>query len=374
MDPDNLLIIGTSETHADLYYATRFLAPDPVIFIRVRGKDHLLVHDLEIDRAREQARVDIVLAISKLARELRRRTGMSPTLTDVLIRFLRKRRVKALQVPGDFPVRFYAPLKRAGFQIRYALSPCFTERAIKDGKEIRAIRQALHATARAAAKALRVLRRSSIRGNKLYFRGKALTSESLKKIIRHSLLEDGCTGEHTIVSCGPQTVDPHHCGHGFLRPHRPIVMDIFPRHDTTRYYADFTRTVVRGTASPKLRKIYAAVREAQDIACRTIRDGVDGQKVHQAVTKYFESLGYRTGKIRGRMQGFFHSTGHGLGLEVHESPRLGRGRDVLKAGQVVTVEPGLYYKGAGGVRLEDLVVVTKNGCVNLTKFPKTLEI
>ena len=151
-------------------------------------------------------------------------------------------------------------------------------------------------------------------------------------------------------------------------------MDIFPRNDTTRYYADFTRTVVRGQASPRLKKMYAAVEEGQAIAFRMIRDGIDGKKVHDAIQEYFTGLGFRTGFMGGRAQGFFHSTGHGLGLEVHESPRIGRGSDILKEGQVVTVEPGLYYKVAGGVRLEDVVVVTKKGCINFTRFPKQLEI
>jgi len=151
-------------------------------------------------------------------------------------------------------------------------------------------------------------------------------------------------------------------------------MDIFPRNEKTLYYADFTRTVVRGKASPQLKKMYAAVRAGQDIAFRMIRHGMAAKKVHEAVQAEFTRQGFKTGLKNGRMQGFFHSTGHGLGLDVHEPPRIGPGDDILKAGEIVTVEPGLYYKGTGGVRLEDVVLVTKTGCKNLTSFPKQLEI
>lgn len=374
MAQENLLIIDSSETHADLYYATRFIAPDPFIFVRIRGKKYLLINDLEIDRAKKQADVDTVLSTSKLARAFKEKTGKSPSLIQVLIFFLKKNRVKNLRVPADFQIQHCEPLKRAGFRIRYKPLPFFREREIKTRRELAAVRKALRATEQAVEKAVRTLKKSVIRKSRLYFRGKALTSECLKKIIHQSLLEDGCTGEHTIVSCGPQTIAPHHRGSGPLRAHQPIVMDVFPRHDTTRYFADFTRTVVRGKASPKLKKLYAAVKEGQAIAFRMIRSGIDGKKVHEAILKYFEDLGFKTGPMKGRMQGFFHSTGHGLGLEIHEPPRIGRGNDILKEGQVVTVEPGLYYKGVGGVRLEDVAVVTKKGCVNLTRFPEQLEV
>jgi len=151
-------------------------------------------------------------------------------------------------------------------------------------------------------------------------------------------------------------------------------MDIFPRDSKSRYFADFTRTVVRGKASKKLRAMYKAVDEGQKIGFKMIRAGVDGGKVHAAIHSRFKELGFHTGIKNGRMQGFFHGTGHGLGLDIHEAPRVSPGRNILKTGHVVTVEPGLYYEGIGGVRLEDVVVVTKTGCRNLTKFPKYLEV
>lgn len=369
-----LLIIASSEKDADLYYATRFIAPDPFVFAQVLGKKYILLSDLEIDRAKKQACVHEALSTSRLAAEYKQRHKKACSFIELVLYFLGKLKVKSVLVPGNFPVQYYVPLRHAGLQIHYKNGMFFENRLIKDRTEITAITQAMRATEKSAHEAIKTLKRSTIRKNKLYSRGKILTSEILRKIIHRTLLEEGCAGEHTIVSCGHRSIDPHDQGAGPLYAHQPIIMDIFPRSETTLYYADFTRTVVRGKASPELKKLYAAVKEGQNIGFKMIRHGMTGKKVHEAIQARFTQLGFTTGLKDGRMQGFFHSTGHGLGLELHEPPRVSVGNDVLKAGQVVTVEPGLYYKGVGGVRLEDAVVVTKSGCINLTRFPRVLEI
>jgi Xaa-Pro aminopeptidase len=136
-----------------------------------------------------------------------------------------------------------------------------------------------------------------------------------------------------------------------------------------------SRTVVRGRASERLKEAYATVQAGQEIAYRAIRHGADGKEIHQRILALFEQRGFPTGKIDGRMQGFFHGTGHGLGLDIHEPPRISPGAATLRAGHVVTVEPGLYYIGMGGVRLEDVVLVTEKGNRNLTReIPQFLEI
>ncbi|MFH1799540.1 MAG: Xaa-Pro peptidase family protein [Candidatus Omnitrophota bacterium] len=374
MSKQSLLIIASSEKNADLYYATRFMAPDPFVLAEIRGKKYLLVSDLEIDRAKKQACVHEVLSTSRLASEYKQKRKKACSFTELVLYFLRKKKVKSVLVPGNFPVQYYEPLRRAGLRIRYQSGVFFKERLIKDSAEIAAITRALRATEKAAAKAIQILKRSVIRKNKLYFSGKILTSEMLRTAIHQTLLAEGCFGEHTIVSCGRHSTDPHDQESGPVYAHQPVMMDIFPRSEKTLYYADFTRTVVRGKASPRLKKMYAAVKEGQAIAFKMIRHGIAGQKIHEAIQTRFAQLGFKTGLKDGRMQGFFHSTGHGLGLELHEPPRIGAGKDILKEGQVITVEPGLYYKGVGGVRLEDVIVVTKKGCKNLTKFPRLLEI
>ena len=277
-------------------------------------------------------------------------------------------------MPSDFPILYADAFRRKNFQMMTKADPFFEKRVIKTPAEIRAITVTLRHTEAACKAACEVIARSQIRKGKLYYRGKALTSEDIKKIVNVALMEHGCVAQHTIIAPGIQAVDPHNEGSGPFRANEPIVMDIFPQSVETRYYADLSRTVVRGKASSKLKKMYAAVREGQEIAFRMIRHGADGSKIHWAIMKRFDELGLRTGEKNGRMQGFFHGTGHGVGLEIHEPPRISVGKDILKAGQVVTVEPGLYYVDTGGVRLEDMVVVTRTGCRNLTRLPKVLEL
>lgn len=369
-----ILIIAASERDANLYYATHFLAPDPFVFIQANGRKTLLTSDLEVDRARVQSKVDEVLSTSRLAADYLKRWHRRPTFVELIIDFLKKRKIKNLLVPSDFPLLYADAFRKKHFRLATKPDPFFEKRMIKTPEEIRAITTSLRHTEAACKAACEVIARSRIQKGKLFYRGRMLTSEEIKKIINLTLMERGCVAQHTIVACGRDGVDPHNEGSGPLRPNEPIVMDIFPQSAATRYYADLTRTVVRGRASTKLKKMYAAVREGQEIAFRMIREEADGSKIHGAILRHFTQLGFQTGERNGRMQGFFHGTGHGVGLEIHEPPRISTGQDILKAGQVVTVEPGLYYEDAGGVRLEDMVVVTRTGCNNLTRLPKILEL
>ena len=373
MSKSNLLIIDSSERNADLYYATRFIAPDPFVFIEAHGKKYILVSDLEFARAKKEFS-GTAISLSQLFQKQKSHGQKIVSLAGIVAAFLKKLKIKQLSVPSDFPLAHAEQLKRAGIKLKCKKSIFFESRLLKSKKELAAIKQALCATEKAAADAISILKKSSIKKNRLYYEGELLTSESLRSAIHRSLLEQGCTGEHTIVSCGAASANPHERGSGPLKANQPIVMDIFPRSDKTLYYADFTRTVVRGKASPQLKKMYAAVLEAQKIACKIIRPGISAKKVHMAVQEKLLQHGFKTELKSGHMQGFFHSTGHGLGLEIHEPPRVGISNDILKANHVITVEPGLYYKNIGGVRLEDVILVTKKGCVNLTKFPKQLEI
>jgi Xaa-Pro aminopeptidase len=196
----------------------------------------------------------------------------------------------------------------------------------------------------------------------------------VRGIIDRHLMDAGWIGKGTIVAGGEQAVDPHNRGSGPLLPHRPIIIDVFPRSTRTMYHADMTRTVVRGKISRRVREMYDTVNDGCEIAFARLRDGASGSEIHKAIQALFEERGFRTGPRDGKMEGFFHGTGHGVGLEVHERPRItGQIDDTMRAGHVVTVEPGLYYPGVGGVRIEDLVVVRKDGCENLNTYRKTLE-
>lgn len=367
------LIIGASERDADLYYATRFLAPDPFPFLQIGTERIIMASDLELGRARSQAAVQTILPLQKYEDRARERIEQ-PTLVDAVDEMLRERGVKQLVVPGNFPTEYADKLRSRGYELRVKAGIFFEERLVKSEAEIGWIDETQRLAEEAMEVAIQAIREAEIRGNELYRAGERLTSEGVRRLIQHALLDRDCFAEHTIVAGGEHGSDPHHNGTGPLPPHQPIVIDIFPRSGRTRYFADITRTVVRGRASSRVRQMYEAVLEAQAQALALIRHEADGAAIHQEVTAAFERRGFRTGETDGRMQGFFHGTGHGLGLEIHEPPRIGKRGGGLRAGNVVTVEPGLYYPGAGGVRIEDLVVVTETGCRNLTRFQKVLEI
>jgi Xaa-Pro aminopeptidase len=246
------------------------------------------------------------------------------------------------------------------------------ERNAKTDEELKLIGRALRLSEIGLKRGMEVLKASKLKGRKLAWSGKPLTSELLRAEIDTAILRAGGTPTNTIVAGGDQACDPHERGHGPLYANSLIILDIFPRDPRSGYWGDMTRTVVRGRASEHQRKLWNTVKDGQELALREIRDGVDGMKIHKAIQTLFEKRGYPTEVRKGVNVGFFHGTGHGLGLDIHEFPRVQK--VVLKERQVVTVEPGLYYPGLGGVRIEDVVVVTKTGCKILSKFPKQLEI
>ena len=370
---DAVLIIAASEKDANLYYATRFLAPDPFIYTEIRGKIYLFMSDLEIDRAKSEAKVDEVLSTSEFAKRLQTKK-VEPVSLNMIDLLYQEEKVKEILVPNNFPFIYGEGLLKKGYRLMTKEEPFFESRLFKTEEEIAKIEETQRCTEAAVEEAIHVIERSRIENGKLYVNGKPLTSEAIKKIINVKLMEFDCIAEHTIVSCAKDCVDPHNQGSGPLLANESIVLDVFPRSAKTGYFADMTRTVVKGKANPKLKKMYQLVKEGQEIGFKLLKDGVDGSWVHNRIAEHFEKEGFMTGQMDGRMQGFFHGTGHGVGLEIHELPRVSSVKQTIRSNQVVTVEPGLYYLDAGGVRIEDLVVVTKTGIKNLTKFPKVLEI
>ncbi|HEY5594875.1 MAG TPA: Xaa-Pro peptidase family protein [Nitrospiria bacterium] len=369
-----ILMIANSETDSNLYYTTKFLAPDPFIFFQINGHKTMVMSDLELDRAKAQARVNEVLSYAKVEQPLKEKGLTEPKTIDVVDACLKERGVKRLLVPGEFGFRHAEALQARGYSLTTKPDPFFEERVLKSSEEISAITETQRATEASVEAAIEVIRESTIKKDELIFRGGVLTAEAIKKIINVKLMEMDCIAQHTIVACGIQGCDPHDEGSGPLRPNQSIVMDVFPRSGKTRYYADMTRTVVKGRATDALRKLYDTVHRAQEEGISMVKDGVEGQTIHHRIMTIFEQSGYETGPKNGRMQGFFHGTGHGVGLDIHEPPRISKAKWALKAGEVVTVEPGLYYPDIGAVRIEDLVVVTKTGCTNLTRSPKVLEL
>ena len=371
---DTLLMVGTSEKSADLYYATRFRAPDDVIFIWTQNEKILLVNSLEFDRACEEADVDRVLQYKDYENKVRSRGEENPTQENVITALLEELKTKTIHVAEAFPIGLGDALRSMGKDIRVVSNPLFPKREIKTSREVEYIRDSQKAAELGMTAALDLLHESEIQEERLLIDGKILTSERLRRAINVALMDIEYVSNRTIVACGEQGCDPHQEGHGPLLANQPIIIDIFPFHNQHGYFGDITRTVVKGEASKKVTALYETVLEAQEIALSNIKHGAKGDEIHSSVQRFFSSNGYHTGLQEGFIQGFFHGTGHGLGLEIHESPRISQQKNILRSGQVVTVEPGLYYRGIGGIRIEDTVVVRSNDCENLTSFPKKLEI
>jgi Xaa-Pro aminopeptidase len=376
MSPDNLLMVADSERDANMLYAVGMFVPDPFIYLRIRGRGHVVMSDLEIDRARREAPHCRVLSLSGCQRKLRRAQVKNPGFAQVIQLVLRERRLKKVFVPPSFPHGLARELRKLKVKLKLAPGSFLPERELKSAEEVKKISAALMMAEVGMAEGMQALKNARIgRDGKLLHHNVPLTSEKLRGIIGTAILQAGGLASHTIVAGGRQACDPHECGHGPLRAHEPIVIDVFPRSQKTGYFGDITRTVVRGRASESVRRLFEAVARAQEVGFARLRHLEPAVKVHESVTESFEQAGYRTGRKNGQLQGFFHGTGHGVGLEIHEAPRIGAtSTDILRAGHVVTVEPGLYYPGIGGVRLEDVALVTHNGARNLTKFEKVLEI
>jgi Xaa-Pro aminopeptidase len=372
----NLLMVADSDHDANMLYAVGMFVPDPFIYLRIRGKDLLVMSDLEIDRARKQAPHCHIYSLSQYQQKLRREGKKSPGIADIVAAVLEEYRVSKVFVPGNFSYSLALELRDAGIKVKPKPGGFFPEREEKSADEVKKISAALMMAEVGLAEAMQALKASKIGKNrKLIYHNAPLTSEKLRSIIDTAIIQASGLASHTIVAGGKQACDPHESGFGPLRANEPIILDVFPRSQKTGYFGDITRTVVKGRASEAVRKLYDTVHRGQKTAFSLMRAGTETSKVHKAVQDLFVREGYKTGKSNGRMQGFFHGTGHGLGLEIHEAPRMGAtSKGPLKIGHVVTVEPGLYYPSIGGVRLEDVALITKGAPRNLTQFEKVLEV
>ena len=367
------LIVAASENDADMLYATRFFAPDAFIFLEQNGRRTLVLSDLEIDRGRKQAEADEILPYSVFEKEVQGASAKAPDYEKVLGHFLSKRKVRSAVVPANFPLGYARALESRKIRLQPANDLFWPERQAKSESELRLMRKALEITETGMARGIEVLKRSKPgKGQKLEWSGSILTSERLRAEIDTAVLRAGGLPANTIVAGGDQACDPHERGHGPLKANSLIIIDIFPRSAASGYYGDLTRTVLRGRASDEQRRLWETVNDGQALALKKMKPGVDGLKLHKEVQQFFVDRGYPTELRDGRQTGFFHGTGHGLGLEIHEFPRFQK--TVFKTGQVLTVEPGLYYPGLGGTRTEDVVAVTKSGIRMLSRFENKLEL
>lgn len=369
--PSPLLYADTARS-ADMLYFGNFSVPDPFIAFAARGKKIAVLSALEFGRAQKSSGFDTVLPLEPWLDQVRAQNPKAGA-AEVIGLLARRYKLRAFDVASDFPLALADKLRALGLTLN-PVPALFPEREIKTPAEAAAIRQGNRASAAGIAAAEALLRRSKIKAGKLVLDGKPLTSEKLKTAIEIACLEAGAVSADTIAAGGDQACDPHERGHGPLRAHELIIVDVFPRVSATGFHGDMTRTFLKGRASEKQRHLVAAVHTAQLAALDVIRAGVNGRHVHQQCLDTFQRHGFETKRTPKGSVGFFHGTGHGLGLEVHEAPRVSAVDYILKKGSVVTVEPGLYYPGLGACRIEDVVQVTDRKPKMLSSFHYDWEI
>jgi Xaa-Pro aminopeptidase len=379
-----LLFYADGYRFPDVYHTTKFLAPDAIIALEGVEDLVLVVSSLEEGRARKESRATAVINMNEYGAQELYSQGISGAefWATIMKRLLDERGVRRVAVPPYFPLAEADRLRELGIELIVA-KDLRERRRVKGPDEVDAITAAQRATEDAWKEGVDAIRRATVRSDRtLAVDGATFTAERLRAVVESALLERGYASDGAICAPGPQAADPHQIGTGPLHAGEPIVMDIFPQHKVTRYWADMTRTVSKGEPPAEIRRMYDVVMRAQDAGIQALRPGVTGRTVHELVEDIIWKAGYdtlRPGQKKDPSdptpRGFIHSTGHGVGLEIHEAPAIARsGTDPLVAGDVVTIEPGVYDPVIGGVRLEDMLVITEGGARNLTQAPRELVV
>ena len=354
------LLYADSCQNPDQRYFAQVQVPDPFMSFRAGRRKVCAVSALEFGRVKRESAFDVVLPLEAWLQRARDRwpdQRIGPA--EVIVLLAARYGIKEFAVADDFPAGVAFKLQRYGLTLTPVGAMLFPEREIKSPAEVAAIRGGNRCAAAGIAAAESLLRRARIRGPWLHLGARKLTSEDLKFAIETACLGAGGVSLDTIAAGGDQGCDPHESGHGPIRAHELVIVDVFPRITVTGYHGDMTRTFLRGRASEAQRRLVATVRAGQQLALRAVHAGLNGREVHHGVADYFAAQGYVTRRTPRGSVGFFHGTGHGLGLAVHEPPRIADSVNYeLKLGAVVTIEPGLYYPGLGACRIEDVVQVT----------------
>jgi Xaa-Pro aminopeptidase len=375
---NGVLIVGDSVRNPDLRHEVPVAVPDAFLYVEQGDRRLAVVGSFEARRVAEGAPGLEVHAFERFGRDELQKKGLNydESLREVTVRVCSELGLERVVVPPSFPLEVAERLRESGVGVTWDRPFFVARRRVKNEAELTGIRRAQHAC-EAAMDEARALLRSARRSNGvLELDGEPLTCERLKLAAERVFGEHDVFSDDPIISHGPQTAVGHDPGSGPIAPDEPIVLDLAPRDRATGCYADMTRTFVVGTPPDEIAEYVRLVKEALDRSLAEIRAGVSGRHVFDVACEVFERNGYPTLRTKqdGEVleDGFYHGLGHGVGLEVHEEPSLGRVDAVLQAGDVVTVEPGLYRRGFGGCRLEDLVLVTAEGAENLTDYPYDL--
>ena len=382
---DALLLYADSYMDANMFYLTEFLAPDPFIYLKRVDEDAIIVvNPMEYPRAQKQSFVKDVRSYLDYSYFETVRSAQEPQLGA--LKFIANVAKQELDietkicVPSNFPVLVADLLRAEELTVEPLLGVVEKARETKDNYEVDEIRAVQAINEQVTAQAIELVANSDVGANKtLMVDGKPLTVGRVKSFFGQKLLEAGCLPEEDIiVACGAKSSDPHYRGNpeDKLKAEQPIIFDVYPRSIQKRYWTDMTRTLVKGKAPPKVGKMFDAVLEAKNVSLDVICAGVRGSDVYNMCCDVLEKAGYETPRGgKSVTAGMTHGLGHGVGLQIHESPRMNElSTSPLMEHNVVTVEPGLYDPKIGGVRLEDIIEVTKTGYRNFTEMETTLEV
>jgi Xaa-Pro aminopeptidase len=376
--PD-LLIHGDTVRSPELRHEVPVPIPDAFLYAEKGDRRVVILHSLEIPRVREEAPQLEIVPLEQLGTDELFAQGKQAweIELEVAARACRELGIEHATVPPSFPVAHADHLRANGIEIAVDRDLFSNRRRSKNETELQGIRRAQRACEAALDAARVLLRAAQPNGAGLEVEGEPLTCERIKRVIEDVFADHDVEGSDMIVAHGPQTAVGHNSGSGQIAPNEPIVFDLFPRDKATGCYSDMTRTYVVGEPSDELKEWYTLVKQALDSSTAEVKPGVNGNTLFREVCEHFQQAGYKTqlNKEPGEVleDGFFHSLGHGVGLEVHELPYMGRTGQDLVPGDVITIEPGLYRSGYGGLRLEDIVVVTDDGHEVITDYPYDLK-
>jgi len=378
-----IVMAGIPESNAALYRRLRFSVGDPTAFVELPQPDGstqstLILRDIEMHRAKRHARVDQVACPADYTPANGLSGDRETATAQSVAELLRRAGIKEVIADRTLPLIYADIIRQAGIDVICDAELGILERRAKDEQEIAWLRQAQNVTEQTMEMACRLICQAPVRADGvLLHESKPLTSERLRAIIDGALLERGYTNPPPIVAGGPDGADCHNLGTGELKTGGPVIVDIFPRNRETHYNGDCTRTAVNGEISDTLHEMHAAVVKAKAAATSATRPGVTGEQVHLATKQSIEASGFKMGLPGPDDPESFcsmpHGTGHGIGLDVHEPPLLDMKGPELVVGDALTIEPGLYRRDLGGIRVEDMVIVTADGCENLNALPEGLQ-
>ena len=375
----NALIYADTFRSADMRHAVPLGVPDPILYAEANGAKHVFTHSMEAPRLRALGLFEVHLADDFGLDELMA-SGLDrkEIRAQLAVREVQSIGLTQATVPENFPVWLADRLRAEGIELTVDQELFDDRRRSKTEAQLAGMRRAQRAAEAAMDTCRDLLRRAEISGDQLLLDGEVLTVERVKAAMNRTFAEHDTTADEYIVAPGPQGAVGHDMGSGPIPPHTPLVVDIFPRDNASAVYTDMTRTFVRGDVADDIREWHRLCKEALDRAIAETKPGVEGRALNDGTCEIFEAAGEPTQRTKepGKplMDGFFHSLGHGVGLDVHEAPGLGMLSDKkLVPGDCITIEPGLYRQGYGGVRLEDNVLVTADGAENLTQYPYDLE-